>query len=467
MKAAIYCRVSTEEQARSGYSIPDQIAKCTKKAYIDGATEVIEYIDDGYSGEFMERPALDALRNDIRSDIIKLVVVYDLDRLSRETDHLLILVKEIERKAKLVFVTNEYAKTPAGELFMTLHAGIAKYEKSMIKERTTRGKRQKALSGKLTHNDRPLGYDFDSINSMYIINDAEAATVRKIFELYISNRYGFHKLAADINSLGARTKKGNRFDNSAVDRIIGNEMYCGTKWAYRRYEKKTGQNTVRNIIRDRSEWIPISVPAIIDRETWEQAQIIRRENKKNSLRNTKHEYLVKNIVRCGLCGRAMTGYSCSTYGRTYYYYRCTGITEHPKCKARLIPSDELDEYVWSKLLQAAKSGNINQLVPQQQMNTIDYTAILADLKQRKAAITKWVADGDIEIEAAGKQLKQLNDEIAIIQQKINSSTNERKEIDPLKIIQAKTFDKKRAALLSSGFKISVSKNNNCINYKLL
>jgi site-specific DNA recombinase len=138
---AIYVRVSTEEQAKSGYSLPDQIRRCTEKA---NSLAVKEYIDDGYSGEFLERPALEKLRNDLRIGLIRTVIVYDLDRLSRETDHLLILVKEFEKKATLIFVTNEYAKTPSGEMFMTIHAAIAKYEKSTIKERTIRGKRQKA-----------------------------------------------------------------------------------------------------------------------------------------------------------------------------------------------------------------------------------------------------------------------------------------------------------------------------------
>ena len=97
---AIYCRVSTDTQAEQGYSISDQIRSCHAHAAKLGliTTKESEYIDDGYSGEYLERPALDRLRCEIRAKRIKNVIIYDPDRLSRNLTNQLLIADEIEKQ---------------------------------------------------------------------------------------------------------------------------------------------------------------------------------------------------------------------------------------------------------------------------------------------------------------------------------------------------------------------------------
>jgi site-specific DNA recombinase len=113
MNVAIYARVSTEWQVEHGYSIGTQLEACRKKAESLGAFVVKEYVDDGYSGGFLERPALEQLRDAVQEGLYEAVIVHDADRLSRKLIHQLILVEEFEKyKCKPVFVLGEVADTP-------------------------------------------------------------------------------------------------------------------------------------------------------------------------------------------------------------------------------------------------------------------------------------------------------------------------------------------------------------------
>lgn len=139
MADGIYTRVSTEEQAKSGYSLSEQIRAC--RAKVRNASEVFEYIDEGVSGKFLDRPALTKLRNDVRDGLIDRVICLDPDRLSRKLMNQLIISEELEKKAKLVFVNGEYARTPEGMLFYQMRGAIAEFEKAKINERMSRGRR--------------------------------------------------------------------------------------------------------------------------------------------------------------------------------------------------------------------------------------------------------------------------------------------------------------------------------------
>ena len=101
MNVAIYARVSTQQQAEHGYSLETQVEACRKKALELGATSIKEYVDDGYSGAYLERPKLDELRDAVGQKLHDVIVIYDIDRLSRDTMHLLLLTEEMERVVSL------------------------------------------------------------------------------------------------------------------------------------------------------------------------------------------------------------------------------------------------------------------------------------------------------------------------------------------------------------------------------
>lgn len=143
---AIYARVSTEESAQKGYSIAHQIDEAKKKAKTD---DVMIYTDEGFSGEFLERPGLEKLRNDVRNGLIDTIIVYDPDRLARNLMHQLLLDDEFRKHSvELLFVNGDYAKTPEGRLFFSMRGAISEFEKAKIRERTMSGRKRKAKTRK-------------------------------------------------------------------------------------------------------------------------------------------------------------------------------------------------------------------------------------------------------------------------------------------------------------------------------
>lgn len=114
MNIAIYARVSTAAQAEKGYSLETQVEACEKKAVSLGATFIKRYIDDGYSGAYLERPALDDLRDAVAAGLHDYVIVYDTDRLARDTMLLLLLTEEIEKRNAILSVCSKIYITRAG-----------------------------------------------------------------------------------------------------------------------------------------------------------------------------------------------------------------------------------------------------------------------------------------------------------------------------------------------------------------
>ncbi|MED1946288.1 MULTISPECIES: recombinase family protein [Brevibacillus] len=116
----IHARVSTEEQAKSGFSLDDQLRECRKKA---ATSEAAEYLDD-VSGEFLDRPALSRLRQDVKDGLIKKIVCLNPDRLSRKLMNQLLMTDEFDKRGiELVFVNGEYSKTSEGQLFYSMRKG--------------------------------------------------------------------------------------------------------------------------------------------------------------------------------------------------------------------------------------------------------------------------------------------------------------------------------------------------------
>lgn len=453
---AIYVRVSTEEQARSGYSIDAQIMNCIDKATSLALYDYQIYRDDGYSGEFIERPALDMLRQDLRNGLIKHIIMYDPDRMARVLDIQLQIAAEIEQaKANLIFCTHDYDASPEGKLFFMIRGAISQFEKAKIRERTMGGKKAKAHQGKLTFNDKLFGYDYDKDNSMYIINEQEAEIVRLIFQTYIHKQIGVRKLSLELRSLGIVNKAGKPFTPTHIHRMLCNESYAGLKWSMMHYDKKISQYKKKRILRDKSEWIPIEVPAIVSREVFNEAQKVMKNNAIISKRNTKSEYLLRSILKCGICGYSMIAKTRRQKGHDYKYYYCSSKDfKIRECHNKLIRADVLDEMVWDQLFDFAKRKiDSNKIIKNVEENIVTpnkLASYLTTLRKKQAALVRWAKDGILELDAAERELQSLSKEIAAAQQSLSELKQKNKPAmltSPDEIIEAKTFEQRRAVTL--------------------
>lgn len=359
---AIYVRVSTEEQATKGYSIQDQLRRCKEKAGMD--SEIREYVDDGYSGEFLERPALERLRKDIRDGLIEEVIVYDPDRLSRKLMHQLILTEEIEKYAKLTFVNTDYEKTPEGMLFYQMRGAIAEFEKAKIRERMIRGKIEKAKQGKVVRDAGIYGYKYNKEIANYEIYEPEAKVVRLIFDLFTNPRgrvQGINGIAKYLTERGYPTKKRKGvWHRQVVRQILMNETYTGIhyqrKWNTEgmlgnKYKPK--EERIQQKLRPKEEWIPVKVPAIIDRKTFELAQKLLKESRRRWAGRPKRKYLLSGLLRCGDCGNTMTGRRTKNWGTYIFMYsdeKNTAGAKYEGCGNR-VKCEDLDKFVWDTFVE--------------------------------------------------------------------------------------------------------------------
>lgn len=352
----IYARVSTEEQAKKGFSLDDQIRECRKKA---GTDEVVEYVDD-VSGEFLDRPALRKLREDVRKGHITKVVCLDPDRLSRKLLNQLIITEEFaKRGVELVFVNGEYANTAEGHLFYSMRGAIAEFEKAKINERMSRGRREKARQGRVLRDFRIYGYGYDPETEQFVVKEDEAAVVRLVFALFTQPNervQGINGIAKYLTERGIPTKRGaSVWHRQVVRQMLMNEAYIGkfyqNKWntegmlgnKFRPPEEK-----VKMKKRPREEWILLPCPPLVDESTFERAQALLAQSRRRWAGRSFNQYLLSGLLRCGDCGNTMTGRKSCYWGRIVYEYTDVKNTSGAKQRGcgRKVKCQELDGPVW-------------------------------------------------------------------------------------------------------------------------
>jgi site-specific DNA recombinase len=465
---AIYARVSTDAQAETGYSISDQVRTCREHAAKLGL-EVTEYIDDGYSGEYLERPALDRLRDDLRANVLQNVLVYDPDRLSRNLTNQLLLADEIEKAGvQLHFMTGSYDASPEGRLFFSIRGAISAFEKAKIRERTLRGKRAKARSGKMIQKTQAYGYDWDEANSTYMINTEEAIIVRMMYDLYLSGQTSVKDIAIFLRQRNIINRQGKSITISMIYRILTDEKYAGTKWSFMKYDKTISQYKRQKTTRSQDEWIPIPVPSIVTIEEFYKTRKLLEESRRKSPRNTKQEYLLRSYIKCAVCGYAVSAHhKRHSSGREYTWYKCnSGSTDKSltSCGNPAISSQALDDLVWEHLIKVAKSKKDIAFILHQD-DIIDNTAQLIklknhqlELKKKQTTILRWFSDNMLSQDDADKELSSIKKELQTTSTSItrlSSGTKKEANITPEEILAAKSFLERRTIIEKVGWKIYI------------
>lgn len=375
MITAIYVRVSTGMQAAEGHSLNHQIELCKSKAEeMNIACDSIKiFREEGFSGEDIDRPAMNELRQAVSSRLIERVIIIHPDRLSRDLTDKLFLCREFEsRDVHLLFVDTEYQNTPEGQLFFNLMSVIAQYELSLIKKRTVRGRLKAVEVDKRIMPMRvpPFGYDY--VDGQLLVNKFEAEYVKKIYHWYVNENMTIREIGNKLFALGVRPKRSTNgnWGASSIGRILSSEIYIGKYYYNRRQMKKikgertqTGAPKKTYTIRDRSEWITVEIEPIITESMFEMACQQRTKNYTRS-GNVAYNYLLKSLIRCGHCGRK---WGCTTYsGRLnketgtrlrYRCYRCPnvfpkvyGVVE--RCPTRSIRAEILEEFIWEMVMEA-------------------------------------------------------------------------------------------------------------------
>jgi site-specific DNA recombinase len=235
-KAALYTRVSTEDQAKEGFSLDAQLEKL--RAYCTARDWKIigEYVDDGYSGRNTRRPAYKKLLEDIRKWDMLLVI--KMDRIHRNSKNFMLMMENLKKVNKeFVSMTESLdTSTAMGRFVMDIIQRIAQLESEQIGERVYDGMAQKARTngGALGFNI-PYGYNY--VNNELIINKNESTVVKKIFDLYLEGK-SMHGIAEYLNDTKIPTKKKKIWRSQTISKILKNPLYCGTfHWDEYKHEK--------------------------------------------------------------------------------------------------------------------------------------------------------------------------------------------------------------------------------------
>lgn len=225
LRAAIYARVSTEDQAREGYSIAAQLKRLRSYCLARGWTVANEYVDEGYSGRSPERPAYKRMMHD--KDIWDVVVVLKMDRIHRNSRNFTMMMDFLRSWNKEFNSTQENfdTTTAIGRFVMDTVQRIAQLESEQIGERVKVAMVQKALEKK-GHLGCPEPYGYIYLDGKLHIDDSEAQVVENIFRMS-ANLCSLGQIVEWLNRSGASTKNGGEWQRATVHGILANRIYLG------------------------------------------------------------------------------------------------------------------------------------------------------------------------------------------------------------------------------------------------
>lgn len=351
-----YRRVSTDEQAATGFSLPTQLKEIQAYCAKNGIELVSDFCDD-FTGSSLERPGLIQARKWLKAGRADCFICLDSDRLTREPAHYMMLRDELNGLGVELHYSkrghidlNDFGAMVSEDIF-----GRFAFEwKRKLVEATTRGRRGKAEAGNvIVHGRPPYGYQLGECKgkAMLLINEPEAKIVRTIYHLYVFRDMGYRAIADHLTGLKVLTraddtpqvpsfKKQDRgcWSIATIQRILTGEVYKGI-W---HYSKVSGNP------------IEIKLPAaIIGADVWDMAQRKRESNTGGRL-SAKYEYLLSGRGKCDRCGSPMIAQSVKWTSKNAngvtLFYRCSSTCGTGrvgvKCDAPTFHARRLDFVVW-------------------------------------------------------------------------------------------------------------------------
>ena len=226
-RAALYARVSTEEQAREGFSLAAQIESMRKYCDVQDFAVVEEYIDDGYSGRSIKRKAYQKMFGPSERKKWDVLVVLKMDRIHRNSKNFMTMMEDLNKHGQSFISTYDRIDTNSatGRFVMDMIQRIAQLESEQIGERTYMGMKEKAVSGQgVLGFNPPFGYDLKDGDLVVIRNELDIVT--KIFENYIGGMT-MDEIAYNLNREGTLTRKGNPWNKFNLRTILHNPIYAG------------------------------------------------------------------------------------------------------------------------------------------------------------------------------------------------------------------------------------------------
>lgn len=450
-RLAAYCRVSTDRQ-KDEQTIEVQEAFIKEWASKNDAVIVEWYKDDGWSGDTLDRPDIDRLREDANKNIWQGVIFIDRDRLARTLAYQEYVIRELRDKSiEVIFMNNPLADTPLERAMQQVYGIAAEIERINTTERMRKGKIHKAKSGKIVGYSAPYGYRYvlksGDKDGYFVVNEAETELVKMIFHWVADEGYSMYKVIQELyaRKISPPKKKSEYWRKSTIERLLNRQDYIGIAYynkgmavvpknpqnvgGYRKIKKSSRK------LKPKEEWIAIPVPATIDKDLFERAHQRLKENLLYNKRNKTYNYFLSGKVYCG-CGSKRVGDGVNGH----HYYRCAQrIYKFPlpnKCTYEGVNAEILDEMVWTRLLTMLSNPDVikTQVLRWQKKQDKFKTVFHDEISQAKHALETLKEEENRYTQAFGSNLipfekfKELLDSVKAKRNVIETQTKETLEV---------------------------------------
>jgi site-specific DNA recombinase len=444
MKAILYARVSSKEQAEEGYSLQDQLRTLRQWA-TNNSYQVVEEVEDrGYSGASLERPGLSRIRDLVAADGVDLVLAQDRDRIARDPIIAGWLSIQFEQHGTRIRALNDPEDdSPTSRLTTGILDQIAQFERAMTTQRTRRGRLQRARNGEVIGSGSPpYGFRYNEDRTNYVVDERTMPIVRRMFEMVAAGST-LYSVAKRFETEGIPTPGGGeRWYPQSMRRMILNDVYKGIWWYGKERVKLTpmGKNRRTWQKNPESEWIAIPVAdSGIPPEIIEAARANVRASYRPR-RPSKHYYEIGGMVYCAECGLLMTGYS---MGAGYRYYSCQKRKSWGRsaCDGPTRPAKKLEREVMrhvDTLLESPEKIRVQldaSIAAESRRNpdedAVSWLRVIEDCDKKRGAFQEQQAAGLMTMDELGAKLAQLNERKTAAQRELERANEGQRRVEQL------------------------------------
>jgi site-specific DNA recombinase len=490
-RAILYARVSTAEQARSGYSLAQQLEALREHAASEGYEVLEEVQDPGQSGATLARPGMDRVRDLVAAGGVSAVLAQDRDRFAREPAYHYLLRQEFEEHgAKICALNDRGDDSPEGELTDGILDQLAKFERAKTAERTRRGKLRKAREGKVVGTHAPrYGFKFNATKDAYEINEAEMEVVRRIFRMVGAEGESLRGVANTLEREGIPTpKRAKHWNRSFFRACIGDDVYRPHTfeevkatvtpevaarldphksyglWWFNRLGHKVRQvsepsgngrlyrKTHEWYQKPREEWIAVPVPdSGIPRDLIEAARVAVEGNRRPARAGRRFWELTGGVTRCGECGWTMCATHSTSVSRgrryAYDYYRCSNRDRYGLeafANSHKPRADKLEPEVWGFVSNLLKKpdllrAGLERLIEEERnaargdpnRETEAWARKLLEVERKRSAYQDQQAEGLITLDELRTKLAILEDSRSVARRELAALKERRERIEHL------------------------------------
>ena len=402
--AGVYIRVSTEDQAREGFSLGEQEEKLLQLCKFKELEVYKVYKDAGISAKDMEhRPQFQAMLQDMKEGKINYIVAYKLDRITRSVRDLEELISVLEQYNCFLLCDRDDVNTSTanGRFFVRMLTVLSQLEIEIVSERTKFGLNGAIKSGHIP-GQRPFGYTKSEDKKM-IVDNATRPYVEKIFDMYLEGK-SFQQIANYFKENNIYPKK--KWHDTTIQKIIDNKIYMGDYEQYKRIGKQENLEPIgcMNV-----------VEPIISRAKWEECQRQKERNQRTYTRDRIYTFFQK--LKCPDCGRIMKCKGSGGSKRKYMYYTC----EHCHINFNEIYVEELlESFIYDLLEYDMAVKKFFLPILEDKNNKIDTTTIdkeMRNLEKQRDRIKQAYIKGIVEMEDFKEDYKLIEDKLANLENK--------------------------------------------------